>query len=86
MSELFAGPTFHEFALKLPVPAAGVLEQMMQQGILAGLNLADFSFGTRTAAEQGLLVAVTEKRTEVEMDRYVAAFTQAIAGATGANT
>jgi glycine dehydrogenase subunit 1 len=86
VSELFAGPTFHEFALKLPVPAAGVVEQMMQQGILAGLNLADFSFGTQTAAEQGLLVAVTEKRTEVEMDQYVVAFTQAIAGAAGANT
>ena len=86
VSELFAGPTFHEFALKLPVPAAGLVEQMMQQGILAGLNLADFSFGTATAAEQGLLVAVTEKRTEVEMDQYVVAFTQAIAGAAGANT
>ena len=86
VSELFAGPTFHEFALKLPVPAAGVVEQMMQQGILAGLNLADFSGGTPAAAEQGLLVAVTEKRTEVEMDQYVAAFTQAIAAAAGANT
>lgn len=86
VSELFAGPTFHEFALKLPIPAAGVLEQMMQQGILAGLNLADFSGGTQAAAEQGLLVAVTEKRTEVEMDQYVAAFTQAIAAAAGANT
>ena len=86
VSELFAGPTFHEFALMLPVPAAGVVEQMMQQGILAGLNLADFSGGTPAAAEQGLLVAVTEKRTEVEMDQYVAAFTQAIAAAAGANT
>jgi glycine dehydrogenase subunit 1 len=86
VSELFAGPTFHEFALKLPVPATGVVEQMMQQGILAGLNLADFSGGTPAAAEQGLLVAVTEKRTEVEMDQYVAAFTQAIAAAAGANT
>ena len=86
VSELFAGPIFHEFALKLPVPAAGLVEQMMQQGILAGLNLADFSGGTQAAAAQGLLVAVTEKRTEVEMDQYVAAFTQAIAAAAGANT
>ena len=86
VSELFAGPTFHEFALKLPVPAAGVVEQMMQQGILAGLNLADFAGGMQVAAEQGLLVAVTEKRTETEMDQYVAAFTQAIAATAGANT
>ena len=86
VSELFAGPTFHEFALKLPVSAAGVVEQMMQQGILAGLNLADFAGGMRVAAEQGLLVAVTEKRTESEMDQYVAAFTQAIAATAGAKT
>jgi hypothetical protein len=53
---------------------------------LAGLNLADFTGGMQVAAEQGLLVAVTEKRTETEMDQYVAAFTQAIAATAGANT
>ena len=42
--------------------------------------------GTPAAAVEGLLVAVTENRSEVEMDQYVAAFTQAIAAAAGANT
>ena len=84
VSDFFAGPTFHEFALKLPVPAAALIEQMMAQGILAGLNLADFVGATQTDAAYGLLVAVTEKRTEDEIDRYVAAFSQAISHIQGA--
>ena len=84
VSDFFAGPTFHEFALKLPVPAAALLEQMMAQGILAGLNLADFVGATQTDAANGLLVAVTEKRTEAELDQYVAAFSQAISHIQGA--
>ena len=86
VSDFFSGPTFHEFALKLPVPAELVVEQMMKQGILAGLNLADFSSKTLAAAEYGLLIAVTEKRTEAEMDQYVTAFDQAITSAAGANS
>jgi glycine dehydrogenase subunit 1 len=86
VSDFFSGPTFHEFALKLPVPAERVVQQMMKQGILAGLNLADFSSKTLSAAEYGLLIAVTEKRTEAEMDQYVAAFDQAITSAAGANS
>ena len=31
VSDFFSGPTFHEFALKLPVPAERVVEQMMKQ-------------------------------------------------------
>ena len=58
----------------------------MKQGILAGLNLADFSSKTLSAAEYGLLIAVTEKRTEAEMDQYFAAFDQAITSAAGANS
>ena len=59
---------------------------MMEQGILAGLNLADFCSKTLAAAEYGLLIAVTEKRTEAEMDQYVTAFDRAITGAAGANS
>ena len=42
VTDFFDGPTFHEFAVRLPVPASQILEPMMEQGILAGLNLADF--------------------------------------------
>ena len=58
----------------------------MKQGILAGLNLADFSSRTLAAAEYGLLIAVTEKRTEAEMDQYVIAFDGGITSAVGANS
>ena len=68
VSEFFSGPTFHEFALKLPVLAERAIEQMMKHGILAGLNFADFSSKTLAAAKYGLLTAVTEKRTEAEID------------------
>ena len=57
----------------------------MKQGILAGLNLGDFSSEPLAAAEYGLLIAVTEKRTEAEMDQYVTAFDQAVTSAAGAN-
>lgn len=85
VSDFFAGPTFHEFALQLPVPASALIEQMMAQGILAGLNLADFVGAEQTNAANGLLVAVTEKRTEAELDQYVAAFGQAISHIQGAD-
>ena len=86
VSDFFSGPTFHEFALKLPVPTERIVEQMMKQGILAGLNLADFSSKTLADAKYGLLIAVTEKRTEAEMDQYVTAFDRAITSAAGANS
>jgi hypothetical protein len=56
---------------------------MMAQGILAGLNLADFVGPEQEHRANGLLVAVTEKRTEAELDHYVEAFGQALKSATG---
>ena len=79
---LFPGPSFHEFALKLPVPAKTVIDAMIEDGILAGLNLADFRIPGVEGAEHGLLVAVTEKRTDAELRHYVQAFTRALAAST----
>ncbi len=83
VTDFFDGPTFHEFAVRLPVPASQILEPMMAQGILAGLNLADFVGPEQEHRANGLLVAVTEKRTEAELDHYVEAFGQALKSATG---
>jgi glycine dehydrogenase subunit 1 len=83
VTDFFDGPTFHEFAVRLPVPASQILEPMMEQGILAGLNLADFVGPEQKDRANGLLVAVTEKRTEAELDHYVEAFDQALRRATG---
>ncbi|MDQ3107982.1 MAG: aminomethyl-transferring glycine dehydrogenase subunit GcvPA [Actinomycetota bacterium] len=65
--EPFTGttPTFREFAIRTPVDAAVVVDRLAEEGFLAGVPL-DESYG-----ERGLLVAVTERRTRAEIDRYV---------------
>ncbi len=78
VTDFFPGPSFHEFALSLPVPAAQVIEYMLGHKILAGLNLADFAGSGLDHGNNGLLVAVTEKRTQEELDNYVAVFAQAL--------
>ena len=68
-------PFFREFAIRLPegVPAAGVLRSMAGAGFLGGIPLAAVPGGG-----QGLLIAVTEKRTWHELDRYVDALRAAL--------
>jgi hypothetical protein len=57
---------------------------MIKEGVIAGLDLSDFPVAGLEGAENGLLVAVTEKRTEAELHHYVQAFTRALAPATEA--
>lgn len=85
VEEFFTGPFFHEFALRLPIPAVQVVEAMMAEGVLPGLVLADFSDGNLDHAEHGLLVAVTEKRTNAEIEKYVALLTQVLQANAGSN-
>lgn len=66
---LNTGPTFNEFAVRLPKPAADVVAQMKNQGYLAGLPLADIDAGEIN----DLLIAVTERRTREELDAFAAA-------------
>jgi glycine dehydrogenase subunit 1 len=74
-----ARPFFLEFPLLLPGAAAPVLERMQSEGFFAGLPLArlapelaeGLAVGEPGAAERTILVAVTEKRTRAELDRYV---------------
>jgi glycine dehydrogenase subunit 1 len=70
-----AGPFFQEFAVELPVPAGPVVARMLRdEGILAGLDLGRIDAGR---ARQ-LLVAVTEKRTRAELDRYAEVLTKTL--------
>lgn len=62
----WATPFFKEFVIKTPYPASQVIESLSKKGILPGIDLAQFGKG-----ETGLLIAVTEKRTREEMDRFV---------------
>jgi len=74
---VYGAPFFHEFAVALPVPAGELIEKLLREdGILAGLDLGRFD-GSRG---RELLIAVTEKRTAEEMDRFARAVRRVVAG------
>ena len=56
-----------EFVVQTPVPAREILQQAMQHGMIAGVDLGRF----RAEWQDLLLVAVTEMRTRQEMDALV---------------
>jgi len=65
-----------EFAVRLPVRADVVVERMADEGFLAGIPLGpDY---TGDGAGDGLLVAVTERRTRAEIDAYAAALEKVV--------
>jgi glycine dehydrogenase subunit 1 len=68
-------PVLREFALRLPVGADLAVERLADEGFLAGIPLDPSYSGGR---ENGLLVAVTERRTRAEIDAFVAAFEKAV--------
>ncbi|MBM3148163.1 MAG: glycine dehydrogenase, partial [Actinobacteria bacterium] len=61
------GAVFREFAVRLPVPAADVVRALEPQGFLAGLDAGRFYRGL----DDVLLIAVTERRTQAQMDAFV---------------
>ncbi len=65
-------PFFREFVLRLPAPASDFLRAAEKRRILAGVPLERFD----RSRPRDLLVAVTEKRTREEMDRYVDALAE----------
>jgi glycine dehydrogenase subunit 1 len=76
-------PFFREFALRLSLPAALVVERMAERGVLAGLAVADLCAGADPSIdmdiESVLLVTVTERRTKEELDYYVSALKEVLA-------
>ncbi|MBD3167791.1 aminomethyl-transferring glycine dehydrogenase subunit GcvPA [bacterium] len=73
MSELngwtpaFDRPFFNEFVFETPEPAEHIIDKMKDKGFFAGIRLDRFYPEMRNR----LLVAVTEKRTRAEMDRFI---------------
>jgi glycine dehydrogenase subunit 1 len=63
----YTGPFFKEFVLDVPATASVIVRKLAAQGMLAGVDMGRLSGSWRG----GLLVAVTEKRTRAEIDRYV---------------
>jgi glycine dehydrogenase subunit 1 len=68
---LVEAPTIREFAVRLPVSPTDVVERMAEEGYLAGVPVGLVG-GVVTDGDDGLLVAVTERRTKAEIDAYVA--------------
>jgi glycine dehydrogenase subunit 1 len=84
VSSVTSGPIFREFAVRLPVPAADLVDALVPAGFLAGvpvglvagrLDATAAGFGRELGElDDVLLVAVTEKRSRAELDGFVAAF------------
>lgn len=62
-----SAPTFNEFTVSLPQPAEAVVEAMILRGIAAGFPLSKYY----PKMTQFMTVAITEKRTRHEIERYV---------------
>jgi glycine dehydrogenase subunit 1 len=71
----FDAPFFKEFTLRLPKPPDRVAARLAKAKILAGLPLRTYD----RKLGDCLLVAVTEKRTRAEIDRFAEALATAVA-------
>ena len=65
----FDAPFFHEFVLQCPESADAIALRLEEKGILAGVPLGRWY----PDLSDCLLVAVTEKRTREDIDRFAAA-------------
>jgi glycine dehydrogenase subunit 1 len=62
---------FNEFAVRLPRPAAEIVEVLAAKGVLAGVPVSRFYPDNKAVADV-LLVAATEMTTAEDMDRLEA--------------
>ena len=79
---LVSAPFLREFAIRLPRSADEVIATMAGDGILAGLSVAALTGGADPSIagdpSNVLLVAVTERRTQLEIDAYVDSLRKAV--------
>jgi glycine dehydrogenase subunit 1 len=68
---------FNEFALKLPKPAAGVVDELAAKGILGGVPASRF-YPTYPELANVLLVAATETNTAADIDAFASALTEVL--------
>jgi glycine dehydrogenase subunit 1 len=74
----FSGPSFNELALRLPRPAAEVVERLAGRGILAGVPATAPGLLEDAALDDVLLVAVTERHQKSDLERFARALSEAI--------
>jgi glycine dehydrogenase subunit 1 len=77
---LHPAPVAREFAVRLDAPVAEVVDRVSEEGIAAGYPLGR----EYPEYEDGLLVAITERRSREDIDRLADALRRAIAAANGA--
>ena len=79
---LVTAPFLREFAVRLARPAREVIATMASDGVLAGLAVEELTGGRDPSIDGDpanvLLVAVTERRTQHELDAYVDALRKAV--------
>jgi len=71
------GGFWSEFVLELPGPAAEIRNRLLEHGIFAGPELSRWEPGL----DNCLLVAVTERRTRDDLDRFYSVLNQVVSGA-----
>jgi len=77
---LHEAPVVREFAVRLSAPVQDVLDRVSEEGIAAGYPLAR----EYPEYEDGLLVAITERRSREDIDRLADALASAVAAKSGA--
>jgi glycine dehydrogenase subunit 1 len=77
---LHEAPVVREFAIRLDAPVDHVLDRIAEDGIAAGYPLAR----EYPEYEDGLLVAITERRSKADIDRLVESLGQAVKATRGA--
>ena len=78
---LHDAPVVREFAVRLDAPVGAVLDRLAERGIAGGYALGrDYE-----EFEDGLLVAITERRTPAQIDDLAEALGAAIAAERGAD-
>ncbi len=74
VNRVFDRPVFHEVVLRLPRPASEVLDQLLAQGILGGLDLSS----EYPELGNALLICVTETKDETDLQKYAEALAKAV--------
>lgn len=69
-----SSPTFNEFTVVLPCSAETVVQAMIALGFAAGFPVSRYYDGM----DRFMIVAVTEKRTKEDIDRYVTALAEVV--------
>ncbi|MEN0652865.1 MULTISPECIES: aminomethyl-transferring glycine dehydrogenase subunit GcvPA [Hyphobacterium] len=73
--ELLTDRFFNEFSLKLPKPAAGVVDALVEKGVLGGVPASRLFPG---ALEDVLIVAATETNTEADLTAFADALKEVL--------